>query len=97
MPAAPAALVWRWSAALLGLLAALPAARRSRVIIAVLGVPPTFTTGIVFLLLLYGGPRDAEHRFVERLLETMLGVALALFFGVAVPWLRTRSVHRKPG
>ena len=45
----------------------------------------------MFLLLLYGGPQDAEFRFVERLLETVLGVALALLFGVAVPWLRGRA------
>jgi hypothetical protein len=60
-------------------------------------VTPAFTTGIVFLLLLYGSPQDAEHRFVERLLETVLGVALALLFGVGVPWLRTRLAQRKIG
>lgn len=64
-------------------LIAMAATRGSR-----LYVTPAFTTCIVFLLLLYGSPQDAEYRFLERLLETLLGVVLALLFGVAVPWLR---------
>jgi hypothetical protein len=49
---------------------------------------PTFTTFVMFLLLLNGSPQDAEHRFLERLTETILGVGLALIFGVLVPRLR---------
>ncbi len=51
---------------------------------------PAFTTCIVFLMLLYGSPQDAQHRFNERLAETALGVGLALLFGVALPWLASR-------
>ena len=51
---------------------------------------PAFTTFAVFLLLLYGNARDAEYRFLERLTETVLGVTLALIFGVLVPRLRDR-------
>ena len=58
-------------------------------------VTPAFTTCIVFLMLLYGSPQDAEFRFLERLLETLLGVALALVFGVAVPWARRRLMARR--
>ncbi len=53
-------------------------------------VTSAFTTYLVFLLLLYGSPQDAEFRFVERVAETVLGVALALAFGVLVPRLRDR-------
>jgi uncharacterized membrane protein YccC len=45
------------------------------------------TTYIVFLLLLGGSTQDAEHRFLERLTETILGVVLALIFGVLIPRL----------
>lgn len=68
---------------------AMAATRGSR-----LYVTPAFTTCLVFLLLLYGSPQDAEHRFFERLLETVLGVAVALLFGVAVPSLRNRFARR---
>ena len=51
---------------------------------------PAFTTFAVFLLLLYGNAQDAEYRFLERLTETVLGVTLALIFGVLVPRLRER-------
>jgi divalent metal cation (Fe/Co/Zn/Cd) transporter len=37
------------------------------------------------VLLLQDSPADAEHRFGERTLETLLGVGLALFFGAVVP------------
>lgn len=61
-------------------------------------VTPAFTTCVVFLMLLYGSPQDAEYRFLERLLETVLGVALALLFGVAVPWARGwLTGGRRPG
>jgi hypothetical protein len=49
-----------------------------------------FTTFLVFLLLLYSRPQDAASRFDERLLETVLGVAIAYVFGLGLPALRRR-------
>jgi hypothetical protein len=49
-----------------------------------------FTTFLVISLLLYGNPQLAQSRFDERVLETLLGVGVALIFGVAIPVLRTR-------
>ena len=54
----------------------------------------TFTTFVVFLLLLNGSPQDAGHRFLERVLETLLGVGLALLFGVIVPRVQ-RGIQRR--
>jgi len=53
-------------------------------------VTPAFTTFLVFLLLLYAHPETAASRFNERLLETMLGVALAYAYGLALPALTQR-------
>jgi uncharacterized membrane protein YccC len=47
-----------------------------------------FTTFIVILLLVYGTPNQAAGRFLERVAETLLGVGVALFFGIALPALR---------
>ena len=44
-----------------------------------------------FLLLLVSSPNGAEARFFERKWETVLGVALAVFFGVVVPALLKRA------
>lgn len=46
-----------------------------------------FTTFLVFWLLLYQqtGSGQIEHRFLERTLETLAGVAIAYFFGPLVP------------
>jgi hypothetical protein len=57
-------------------------------------VTPAFTTCLVFLLLLYSEPGDAESRFNERLLETLLGVGIAYLFGLVVPRLLER--RRRP-
>ena len=54
-------------------------------------VTPAFTTFLVFLLLLYADRQDTEHRLLERLGETLLGVGIAYFFGLVVPRLRRRS------
>ena len=51
-----------------------------------------FTTFLVFLLLLYATPEDAGRRFDERLGETLLGVAIAYVFGLAIPALRRRRL-----
>jgi hypothetical protein len=54
-----------------------------------------FTTFIVILLLVYGRPEQEESRFLERVAETLLGVGIALIFGVLVPattaWARRFS------
>ena len=47
-----------------------------------------FTTFLVILLLVYGAPGEAESRLVERVGETLLGVGVALIFGVVLPGLR---------
>ena len=54
-------------------------------------VIPAFTTFLVFLLLLYANPQDAASRFGERLLETLLGVAIAYLFGLVLPPLTRRA------
>ena len=69
-----------YSAAILVVVAAVAATRPSRWY-----VTPTFTTFIAISLLLYANPADAQSRFNERVGETLLGVALAYFFGLVVP------------
>jgi hypothetical protein len=58
-------------------------------------VTPAFTTFLVFLLLLYSRPEDAASRFNERVLETLLGVALAYLFGLALPALAERPLETR--
>ena len=50
-------------------------------------ITPAFTTFLVFFILLYGQSTtaDIEHRFNERVVETLLGVGIAYLFGVVVP------------
>ncbi|PMC07177.1 FUSC family protein [Microbacterium sp. UMB0228] len=50
-------------------------------------VAPAFTTFLVLSLLLSTSDASPTSRFLERTLETLLGVALALFFGALVPAL----------
>ena len=51
-----------------------------------------FSTFLVFQLLLFGQATRAESRFVERVVETVLGVGLAYVYGLALPALfRRRS------
>lgn len=47
-----------------------------------------FTTFLVVSLLVYGRPEEATGRFLERATETVIGVSVALFFGVLLPRLR---------
>lgn len=54
-------------------------------------VTPAFTTFLVFLLLLYSRPQDAASRLTERVVETVLGVAVAYLYGLALPALTRRS------
>lgn len=62
-------------------------------------VTPAFTTFLVFWTLLYGktGSGSVEHRFLERILETILGVGIAYFFGLFIPWIRTKTARRTAG
>jgi uncharacterized membrane protein YccC len=53
-------------------------------------VTSAFTTFLVFLLLIHSDPHDAGSRFTERVGETLLGVGLAYFFGLAVPAVARR-------
>jgi uncharacterized membrane protein YccC len=78
--AVPAAVV---AAALVVALTCLAALRTSRWY-----VTGGFTTFILILLLVYQRPEQADNRFFERLVETVVGVGIALFFGVAVPSMR---------
>ena len=71
---------WLYSLATLAAIAGAGAMHRSRWY-----VVPAFTTFLVFLLLLYADPQDAASRFGERLLETLLGVAIAYLFGLVLP------------
>jgi len=52
-----------------------------------------FTTFIVISLLIYGAPSNAQSRFNERVLETLLGVAVAAVFGVAIPAWRRQAAR----
>ena len=53
-----------------------------------------FTTFLVILLLVYAAPGEAESRLIERVGETLLGVGIALIFGVILPGLRPRPGSR---
>ncbi|RZK72339.1 MAG: hypothetical protein EOP25_01765 [Rhodococcus sp. (in: high G+C Gram-positive bacteria)] len=81
---------WVYGVAVLAVVATAAATHRSRWY-----VTSTFTTFLVFVLLLYSDPGQAGYRFTERLSETVLGVAIAFVFGIAVPALgrRTWSSH----
>jgi Fusaric acid resistance protein-like len=78
------ATIWYGLAAMVAIAGA-AATRRSRWY-----VTPAFTTFVVFLLLLYSDPDAAGTRLVERLGDTLLGVALAYVFGLALPALLAR-------
>jgi hypothetical protein len=80
-----------YSVAILVVLAGVAATRPSRWY-----VTPTFTTFIAISMLLYSNPTDAQSRFNERVGETLLGVGLAYFFGVAVPAVGARLRLRAP-
>jgi uncharacterized membrane protein YgaE (UPF0421/DUF939 family) len=54
-------------------------------------VTPTFTTYVVFILLLWDHPTDTAWRFAERNIETLIGVAIALFYGVLIPLIIRRT------
>jgi hypothetical protein len=76
---------WLMGLVALALLAALAALVGSRWY-----VTGFFGTSLAFMLLLQGDPADVPHRFWERSIETLVGVCLALLFGVLVPWVQER-------
>jgi hypothetical protein len=59
------------------------------------GVTPAFSTFLFFWVLLYGDATRASitHRFDERVLETICGVAIAYLYGLLIPKLRARSAR----
>ena len=78
-----------YSVAIIAVIAAAGATHRSRWY-----VTAAFTTFLVFLMLLYSDPQTASKRFNERVLETLLGVGIAYFYGLALPALAQH--RRKP-
>jgi uncharacterized membrane protein YccC len=79
-----------YSVALIAVIAAAGATHRSRWY-----VTSAFTTFLVFLLLLYSDPHTAGKRFNERVVETLLGVGIAYFYGLALPALAERKRKRR--
>ncbi len=71
-----------YAAAVVVVLAGAAATHRSRWY-----VTSAFTTFLVFLMLLYASPGDAQARFDERIGETILGVGIAYLFGLLIPSL----------
>ena len=71
-----------YSVAIIAVIAAAGATHRSRWY-----VTPAFSTFLVFLLLLHSNPQTAAKHFDERVLETLLGVGIAYFYGLALPAL----------
>lgn len=58
-------------------------------------VAPGFTTFIALTFILVSSSGAPGARFLERALETLLGVGLALFFGAAVPALLSLLARRR--
>lgn len=56
-------------------------------------VTSAFTTFLALTLIVHSDPSQAGGRWVERMSETLLGVALAYLFGVLVPQLQRRLGH----
>ena len=50
-----------------------------------------FSTFIVITLVIYADPGTATSRFNERMLGTLLGVAIAYCFGLLVPAVIARA------
>jgi hypothetical protein len=53
-------------------------------------ITPAFTTFVVFILLLWDHPTDTAWRFLQRNLETVAGVIIALLYGVVLPLIIRR-------
>jgi uncharacterized membrane protein YccC len=72
-------------------IAALSATQTSRWYIA-----PAFTTFVALTLILQAPGERPGARFLERTIETAIGVGVALVFGALVPAL-IRSIRRRKG
>lgn len=61
-------------------------------------VTPAFTTFLILWSLLHdqATAENIKFRFSERVLETLLGVGIAYFFGLLVPTLMRRRTDRSP-
>lgn len=57
-------------------------------------VTPGFTTFLALSMIIRTSPESPLDRFNERMFETLLGIAIALVFGWAVPVLLTRLRRR---
>lgn len=77
-----------YSAAIVLVLAAAGAMHGSR-----LYIFPAFTTYFVIVLLTYSTTADVPERFLERIVETVVGVSVALVAGVAL----SLSLAKRPG
>ena len=53
-------------------------------------ITSAFMTFLVFVMLVGEGPEQASAKVEERVGETVIGVGLALLFGIAVPALVAR-------
>jgi uncharacterized membrane protein YccC len=61
-------------------------------------VTPAFTTFLVLWSAVYANPtiENISHRSWERVLDTLLGVGIAYFFGLLVPTLSRRHQPAQP-
>lgn len=73
---------------IIGVVAAIVATRTSRWY-----VTPAGTAILVMLLIGVSAPDELRYALLERFGETLLGVALAYVFGVAVPFLLNRRAE----
>lgn len=59
-------------------------------------ITSAFTTFFVFLMLLFDHPEQTTQKFNERVGETLIGVALAYLFAIALPAALLRDRPRDP-
>ena len=58
-------------------------------------ITSTFTTSVVFVMLLQAHPEQASQKVGERVGETLVGVGLAVIFGIGLPALAARARVRE--
>jgi hypothetical protein len=59
-------------------------------------ITSAFTTFVVFVMLLQPNPEQASQKVGERVGETLVGVGLAVLFGIGLPALAARVRGREP-